>query len=226
MNNRYQVDLNPKRTIGVTRRSVSGIYAFRGETSIPFESTLERDFLIRTEHFLDVLQVLQQPIRVPFTGANGREHSYTPDFLVTYRPTRQGCRRPLLVEVKPSQHWRRHWRKWRFKWKAAIRYANERGWKFRIHDESRIRDTVLRNIRFLAPYKRMRFRTEDGERIIETLHSAGPTQIHTILDQHWIGSDHGHTAPLLWHLVAVRRLDCDIADPINHYTKIWVPHDE
>ncbi|HAY17330.1 MAG TPA: heteromeric transposase endonuclease subunit TnsA, partial [Halomonas sp.] len=33
------------RKIGPTRRSVSGYYAFRGEESIAFESTLERDFL-------------------------------------------------------------------------------------------------------------------------------------------------------------------------------------
>lgn len=37
------------RKIGPTRRSVSGVYAFRGERSIEFESTLERDFLMRVE---------------------------------------------------------------------------------------------------------------------------------------------------------------------------------
>jgi hypothetical protein len=34
------------RKIKPTRRSVSGVYPFRGETAIPIESTLERDFLI------------------------------------------------------------------------------------------------------------------------------------------------------------------------------------
>ena len=40
-----------KRRIGPTRRSVSGSYAFRSETSIQFESTLERDFIIKHEFY-------------------------------------------------------------------------------------------------------------------------------------------------------------------------------
>lgn len=42
------------RKIRPTRRSVSGVYSFRGQTAIPFESTLERDFLIRKEFALCV----------------------------------------------------------------------------------------------------------------------------------------------------------------------------
>ena len=226
MNNRNKLDLSPKRRIGMTRRSVSGIYIFRGETAIPHESTLERDFLIRNEFFLDVRQILPQPIRIPFTGADGRTYSYTPDFLVMYRPDRQGCRKPLLVEVKPSEQWRRHWRKWRRKWKAAIRCAKEHDWMFQIQDESRIRDTVLQNVRFLDPYMRMRFKTDDSQRIIKALHSTGPTSIRALLDRHCSGTNQSQGIALLWHLVAVRKLDCEITGPMNHHTKLWVPDDE
>ena len=226
MNNRNKLDLSPKRRIGMTRRSVSGIYIFRGETAIPHESTLERDFLIRNEYFLDVLQILPQPIRIPFTGADGRTYCYTPDFLVMYRPDKQGCRRPLLVEVKPSEQWRKHWRKWRRKWKAAIRCAKEHDWRFQIQDESRIRDTVLQNVRFLDPYKRMRFKTDDSQRTIKALHSTGPTSIRALLDQHCSRTNQSQGIALLWHLVAVRKLDCEITGPMNHHTKLWVPDDE
>lgn len=221
MNNHYKLDLSQKREIGPTRRSVSGVYIFRGETAIPHESSLERDFLIRTEFFLDVLQVLPQPVRIPFTAANGRQYFYTPDFLVTYRPTRQGHRKPVLVEVKPKEQWRRHWRKWRPKWKAAIRYAKEHDWKFQIRDETRIRDTVLQNIRFLAPYKRMRLQGEDGQRIIATLGSMGPTPMRAVLEQHRAGTRHDQAAAILWHLVAIRQLDCEITGPMNGHTKLW-----
>ena len=73
------------RLIGVTRRSVSGIYAFRGETAIQFESTLERDFIIRKEFCLTVLEVIPQPVQIPFVASNGQTYIYTPDFLVYYR---------------------------------------------------------------------------------------------------------------------------------------------
>lgn len=73
------------RKIGPTRRSVSGIYNFRREMSIPFESTLERDFLIRKEFCLTVLDIIPQPCQIPFQGRDGRSHTYTPDFLIYYR---------------------------------------------------------------------------------------------------------------------------------------------
>ena len=47
------------RKIKPTRRSLSGTYAFRGETGIQFESSLERDFLIRTEFSMCVLTVVR-----------------------------------------------------------------------------------------------------------------------------------------------------------------------
>jgi hypothetical protein len=79
--------VKPKQTrkIKPTRRSVSGIYPFRGETAIAYESTLERDFLIRKEFNLYVLDIIPQPVQIPFTSNNGQVYTYTPDFLVYYR---------------------------------------------------------------------------------------------------------------------------------------------
>ena len=85
------MDLQPQRKIGPTRRSVSGIHVFRKQTGIAFESTLERDFLIRTEFFLNVSEIFAQPIQIPFQTANGRNATYTPDFLVVYRLGNRGC---------------------------------------------------------------------------------------------------------------------------------------
>lgn len=56
------------RKIGATRRSVSGMYAFRGETAIAFESALERDILIRQEYFRSALDVIPQPTQVVAVG--------------------------------------------------------------------------------------------------------------------------------------------------------------
>ena len=114
------------------------------------ESTFERDFVIRKDFFLDVLDVIPQPVEIPFTAANGQRYRYTPDFLVLYRacnaPPELGPK-PELVEVKPASDRRAHWRTWSAKWKTARSYASERGWLFRIHDETRIRDQALTNIR-------------------------------------------------------------------------------
>ena len=99
----------------------------------------ESDFVIRKDFFLHVLDIISQPVTIPFTAHNGRDYRYTPDFLVVYRagdaPPHLGPK-PELVEVKPAEDWRKHWRKWSAKWKAARRYANTQGWRFRIRNQA------------------------------------------------------------------------------------------
>jgi len=141
-----EVQPRQMRKIKPTRRSVSGVYAFRGNSMVAYESTLERDFLIRTEFSLNVLDVIPQPAEIPFVSSNGRTYTYTPDFLVYYRlgsHSYDDYPKPVLVEVKPETEWRRHWREWLPKWKAAWSYARSQGWEFHIRDESRIRDQMF-----------------------------------------------------------------------------------
>jgi hypothetical protein len=215
------------REIGPTRRSVSGQFAFRGDCAIPFESTLERDFLVRCEFQLSVLDVIPQPVEVPFRGERGSDYTYTPDFLVYYR---LGSRshvdypRPMLVEVKPEDQWRQNWRKWSGKWKAARRYAQNQGWTFRVFDETRIRDTVFQNIRFLERYKRMNYDPADSEQLVHTVLDMGSCRVGYLLTRHFPGIYQATGVAHVWHLVAARKLDCDISIPLSNSTELWVPN--
>ena len=223
------MSLQPQRKIGPTRRSVSGIYPFRRRTAIPFESTLERDFLIRTAFFQNVHEIVAQPIQIPFRTVSGREATYTPDFLVIYRlgnrPYPQ-YPKPKLIEVKPENEWRQHWRRWSRKWRAAMRTARERGWTFHIHDESRIRDATLDNIRFLERYHRMGFDDEDSRRLIEHIRELGSAPMHYLVDERVASEERSVGIAHLWHLLSTRRIDCDISRPLNGYTEFWIPTDE
>lgn len=217
------------RKIGTTRRSVSGIYAFRGETPIQFESTLERDFIKRKEFSLCVLDVIPQPCQLPFKGLDGRNYTYTPDFLVYHRLGNvEYCDypRPVLVEVKPEKEWRKHWREWLPKWKAAWRYAKEQGWVFHIQDESRIRDQALQNIMFLERYKRMQFSAEESRWLIENIRQMGSAQFDFIIARHFMGLYRAEGIAHVWHLLATRQLDCDITRPLNDATRLWVSTDD
>jgi len=215
------------RKIKPTRRSVSGVYPFRGETAVPFESTLERDFLIRSEFFVDVLDVIAQPVQIPFMGHSGQRYTYTPDFLMYYKLGNRDYfeyPKPLLVEVKPAGDWRKHWREWLPKWKAARRYACSQGWVFHIFDESRIRDKVLENVRFLDRYKRMSFPVKDSQAVIDSVEEMGATPIHYLLARHFMGMYRGEGVAHIWALIATRRLDCDITQPLTEFTQVWIPN--
>jgi|SRR5690554_2071363 len=217
------------RRIGPTRRSVSGRMAFRSETSIPFESTLERDFLIRMEFCTTVLDVIPQPVTIPFTLPTGRSYRYTPDFLVYYRLGDQSYDdypKPALVEVKPEKEWRANWRKWLPKWKAAWRFAQQQGWSFHIVDESRIRGVALDNIRMLSRYERMDFPCEESRLILETVQQMGCTTIDYLLARYFMGVYRSEGITHIRHLLATRQLDCDITRPLDELTEMWVPNHE
>ncbi|MCW8826453.1 MAG: heteromeric transposase endonuclease subunit TnsA [Gammaproteobacteria bacterium] len=217
------------RRIRTTRRSLSGVYAFRGETPIQFESSLERDFVIRKEFSLAVLEVIPQPCQIPFIGENGRAFTYTPDFLVYYRlgdKAYPDFPRPVLIEVKPEAEWRKNWRKWLPKWKAAYRYAKEQGWAFHIHDETRIRDQAFENIKFLERYKRMQFPAEESRWIVDNVQQMGSAPLHFLLARHFMGKYRAEGISHLWYLLATRQLDCDITRPLNDTTELWIPTNE
>lgn len=226
MNSCNETRVKQVRKINPTRRSVSGVYAFRGESSVVYESTLERDFLIRTEFCIDVLDVVPQPVAIPFTGINGQSYTYTPDFLVYYRlgdRHYENYPKPMLIEVKPEQEWRKHWRKWLPKWKAAWSHARHQGWTFHIHDESRIRDQVFNNIRFLERYKRMSFPMEETRAALTSVRDMGASTPDYLLARHFMGMYRAEGVSHIWHLLATRQLDCDMSRPLNEFSELWIP---
>ena len=97
------------RKIGYTYSSVSGHFAFRNEKSIAFESTLERDLLTLLEFNSSVFDVTEQPVTIEYQNKNGREVTYTPDFLVIFNDpnnnvaTTKISTNPWLIEVKPRE---------------------------------------------------------------------------------------------------------------------------
>lgn len=224
-----QVRPTQVRKIKPTRRSVSGIYAFRGVTAIPYESSLERDFLIRMEFKRDVLEVIPQPVQMSFSTKAGRTYPYTPDFLVYFRLDHRSYDdypKPLLVEVKPRSEIQEHWSDWKNKFRAAHRYAKEQGWAFKIYDESRIRDVSLENIRFLQRYKPMNCDPEDIAALISTVKSKGCVQFDYLLERHYGGIYLAEGIAHIWHLLATGKIECDITLSLSKKTELWVPSDD
>ncbi|MEO6276287.1 TnsA endonuclease N-terminal domain-containing protein [Roseateles sp.] len=222
----YAVPSSSVRAIPRNRRSVTGFLSWRGEQSIQYESTLERDFVIRQEFSLAVAQVISQPCVFPFTTRTGRSANYTPDFLVVYGADSSPVRfqrRPLLVEVKPAEEWHLHWREWLPKWKAARRYAASQGWTFRIMDESRIRTQALANIQFLRRYRNSVYPSQESDWIVASVRELGSATFDYLLAKHFPGIYAAEGVGHLWSLLASRRLDCDICSSLGGDTELWVP---
>jgi hypothetical protein len=146
----------PVRKIGLCYRSVAGLVPMgAGRRTVRTESTLERDFVLLKKFDRDVLDVEEQPVRIPYRQPTGRMGNYVPDFLVTYRTGPK-----QLAEVKYSSDPILLSPAFRFRIDAARSYAAERRWEFHLVTEKEIRGPKLTNIRFLLPY---RSRVVDGE---------------------------------------------------------------
>ena len=209
---------HPVREIKPTRRSVSGVYPFRKQYSLAYESSLERDFIVLQEFDSSVIEVIAQPIKIHFL-LKGRNYQYTPDFLVMFEqgyPTRG-----MLVEVKPESEWRNHWRSWLSKWKAAYRWAVERDFLFHIYDESRIRGQRLANIKTLSRF--LNKQSDDAlTGLIADFVGDGMVSMGDILS-------HFSTFPAcsseVYRMLANRGLFFDLEGPLSADTLIWRKND-
>jgi len=228
MNNklREQIESGPARRIKSTRRSVSGRVMFNGEKAIPYESSLERDFIIRHSFSPKVLDIHSQPLQIKYTGLNGRSYTYTPDYLVLFKDTYElfdDYQKPLLVEVKYREELLRNWSKLKPKFKAARQHAHELGAEFRIYDEYRIRDQAFDNIMFLRRYKKMSFDELDTERLISRLSKMGRSSFDYLLSSTFysqrtqaVGISH------IWHLVSTGKIKCYMHLPLGRKAVLWV----
>jgi len=207
----------PARIIGTNRRSLTGRVAFGGK-SIAFESSLERDFLVLLDFDLTVEDVLEQPFRITYEGATGRERHYTPDFLVDYT---NGDR--VIYEVKYRSNLKEEWSTLKPRFRAAIRYAKKSGMRFSIATEIEIRgSSYLANARFLRPYRDYAPTLAIDEHLIKTLVALGETTPESLLAAAYQTLENRIRAVApLWRLVATRRIHADLYEPITMATPIW-----
>lgn len=215
------------RKIGYTYGSVSGVYSFRKEKTIQYESLLEKDF-IHLMNFNDrVLDITEQPFTIEYEVEKGKTNTYTPDFLVEFKQPSylnpQKSIKPLLVEVKPSQKILKNWIKLKPKFKQAIKLCKEKEYQFKIFNENRIRSQELKNIVFLNRYKNYDASHDMIEQIIEHLRLIGNTTIEYLI-VHLFTTDlqKGYAIAHIWFLVNSKIITCDLTKKLTNSTVIWL----
>ncbi|WP_457438814.1 TnsA endonuclease N-terminal domain-containing protein [Pseudomonas sp. TE3786] len=180
-----------------------------------FESALERDFIQGWDLSPEVLDLVAQPVQIPFVAHNGRSYTYTPDFLIQF-DERFGLK-PMLVEVKMREQWKENWREWFPKWKAARRFAQSQGWSFHVFDENRIRGNRLRNVQFLDRFLDMEFDPIASDAVIHTVSLMGAAPFQYVLAKHFTGDEEIGRSHIL-HLLATRKLRCNLEDALDEST--------
>lgn len=205
------------RKIKPTRLSVSGHLPFKEGISLPYESTLERDFLFYFTYLPTVAEIVPQPVRIPFVK-NGITYHYTPDFFIRFNDGRPS----LLIEVKPKSKWQKHWREWKEKWKAAMAFAKQNDCIFHVYDEDRVHHAAFYNINSLQRYKRLQCDLEDIEALLSQVKLLDGTTINYLLVRFFGGDFHrGQGLRIIYHLLATKQLTCNWFEPITEFTEVW-----
>ena len=227
-------DLKPKikiseqrRTIGVTGGSVSGLYLFRGSDVIAFESTLERDFLVRLETFKHVTNVTSQPFTLEYTCSQNKARKYTPDFLVEFDLKIHPYIPPQVIEVKPRKFIKKKLLAEKDKFKAAFQYCRENAFIFHFMDEERIHDNRFYNAKFLKRYRQSEIDSKEIESIVDLFKEKPSMLFENILNTNYLGKRYrSEGIYIVWSLIAQRVLDCDFNEKINFQTELWLTTDE
>ena len=224
---RISDEYSPVRKAQTVYGSISGNYSFRGEKTIWFESTLERDFLFKQEYNSNVIDVVEQPISIPYITELGNESVYTPDYLVQFSSAIYNdidfFPAPLLIEIKPRKKLKEDWVKLKPKFKAAHALASEKAWKFKIIDESRLYDQYWENINFLKRFRRSHVDEVDQRVLIETLLKLGFSTVNQL--PAYIFKDEKNVLKAIrqiWVLISKNILACDLYNPFTTETVIWV----
>lgn len=216
------------REVPKNYRNVTGRWpSLKTGSQVPFESTLERDFIILHDIDPAVKRITAQPIRIEYKDIHGKNRSYTPDFVLQFC---DDINRPdTLYEVKYRSDLAENWDIYKPKFKAALSYAKLFGLRFKIFTEVEIKGPLLENARFLSKY----LFVHDND----------------ALHQEWVSSIKEHIVPLgicsiekllaclasskmqkaealahIWRMVAQNNLGANLTLPLSNATEIWWPN--
>ena len=226
----------PIRKIPSSYRSITGrVHHYSVGTTHAHESALERDLFVLLDAMPGVASFEEQPVFIPYRHPNGRWMDYPPDVFICFqRGPGENNPPDTLAEAKYMADLRANARLWRAKFLAAHRFARERGWRFRIYTERRIRlsPVLLANLKFLGTYRRpaaLRPAVEpEMGLLLEALRAAGgPLRGDELLARcgPTAAQRQAVFAAALWTLVTQGRVGTDLrAAPLNLTRPLWAVH--
>lgn len=178
------------------------------ESHIPFESWVERDFLIAADFDPHIVGISVQPFTFRFLSAARKQREHTPDVFLR---TRSGD--GILVDVRPDRLIDVDSRE---AFEAAAELSRQVGWSFcRAAEQPPIRAA---NLRWLAGYRNQRNRRQDFATEL-TAQLAGKSM--TISDAATTVGEQILVLPTLYHLLWTHEIDVDIdSAPIGERTLV------
>jgi hypothetical protein len=185
---------------------VTGKYpSLRNSHCLFAESFRERDLFALANFDSTVLRLDDHPLTIQYKDGN-RLRSYTPDALLQrVDPTAPG----EIIEVKMSDQLEKNAAELAPVFEAARAYAEANGKVFRILSEKELPRPLIRNLRFLFPYRRRASCTESETAILDAL-SEPKSVVRLCSDLLSKGMEQSQVIARAWRLVALQQVDTDL----------------
>jgi hypothetical protein len=220
--------MKPTRKIGLSNWSLTGkVGSTKNSRMHDFESSLERDLLITLEFDGFVESFCEQPVCIEYLH-DGTTRRYTPDVIVYYRKDVEAVKhlKPMLCEIKYRADLKEHWQELKPKYMAALRYASQQGWRFKILTEKEIRTEYQWNAKFLTSYRKpMVGEIDAGDftlllQTVEQLYHTTPKQVMmAAVRDEWKRAE---LLYVLWYMIANGFVKCDLSRKLTMDTEIWL----
>jgi hypothetical protein len=213
-----------KATRRIKKSATASISRFKSEKTgriVEAESPVERDLFRTWEFDPNVIDYVQQPLKIPYIGADGKKHNYTPDGRARFKHRPKGAGpNGILVEVKTRTYLRINWRELRPALRAAMTWARANGIVFHIYDKKKIRTQYFKNASLLLLYRQVDYRGPEAQVMLNIL-ARGEAMIGDLLDEACaVGFLREDLGPVLYALIARFRIDVDLEKPLTKATVV------
>jgi len=213
---------SPARKIPRRYNGVSGLFPSKKNDGkmVPYESLLERNYMLLLEFDDTVDRYVGQPVTIPYQLSNesgSRKSRYTPDFIVYFRTDADGViPPPALIEIKEKKELEKNKETYEQKFAAAKLYSHKQRWAFSVKTQDDIQGHFFENADFLYTYLNVP-RTSQEQEVIKFIDAQGGAMTGTQIFQHFAADASGlATFPaIFWAMVANKELMTDWNQPIN-----------
>jgi TnsA endonuclease N terminal len=208
------IKLLPGRNIPPKSRALTGQISLRDGTSAPFESSLERDALIRLDFDVAGRTIRSQPFTIEYL-IEGRARRYTPDILVEF------CEHEItpvtVIEVKPKAVLEDRWAEFEIRFKIVRELCRRNKWNFEILTEEHIlHDSFVANATFLRKYIDLPVDPARAYMLLQVLIELGAATPNQLLVQAFRAPETRPNAMwILWTLVANKVIGFNMSKPLN-----------
>ena len=200
------------------------VYSYK-HLATPYQSDLEKDFLIYQSFKDDVADIERNPYTTGLLPTS-KKYLGSANYFVHIRDRRHKSvipmDIPMIIKICPKKLWQKEWSDKRADYKAVRKFCAKNGFHFAMYDESRIRHQAWANVKYIMGHVDPYGHPEDIEAILMQVEMMGVTTIEYILCR-FFGSE--LLAPqgerTILHLMATKRLGFDVWGELNEKTEIW-----